>query len=606
MDESSGIGGFAIGGIRGLPFEIETLFQRSDEEEVDLKNDDNFDGLMMRTRQAHQLEIRCLQCEVQSLRKRLAAASRDRNARVDALAKRADLPVDPELVYMVIEEPFPGQKEASTDAPSHVADRASAGLSESPSGRPGPQRGHEGGGKPAQQEGAMRGGQTRRASAPLSANVKRQVTWADSLVHSVKYQRHVVESLRTRSALTRLIQHPGFEVLVASVIVLNGAVMAAEAQYQGFNLAVWTGHDAAGRASSEVWPHGAAVFLACEWIFGVFFLVEIIIRIAAERLQFLRDYWNCLDLLVVALWTASRFEIGPSVNVQMLRLARLSRLGRLVRLVRYLNSSRFDSLYVMVTSLQGAVAVLAWSFTLLLILHMILALAVNQALHIWYFDEGKAEEQAEVFEYFGSFTRSLLTMFEFTLANWIVPARVLMDQVHESLFIYSILHKMVLGFAIIGVVNGIFIQETFKVAAMDDAIMVRQTTRKQTAHIAKMKSLFATADTNRDCAIDRDEWLELCEDDWVNVWLKAQDFPDPLRLFDELTHGRERLTAQELIEGTARMKSDASPLGVVRLISEARDRVISEVRECLKGVECTLHEALALKPHTVPNHTTSP
>jgi hypothetical protein len=229
----------------------------------------------------------------------------------------------------------------------------------------------------------------------------------------------------------------------------------------------------------------------------------------------------------------------------------------------------------MVTALKGSVLVLAWSFLLLLTLHVALALFVNQALHLWYFSESHAEEQTRVFAYFGSFSRSLLTMFEFTLGNWIPPARVLMENVHEGLIIYAILHKMILGFAIIGVVNGVFIQETFKVATLDDAIMVRQTARKEVAHIAKMKRLFEKADLDDNCTVDLKEWLSVFENKWVQTWLKAQDFDvrDPARLFGELSDENGRLTPSALVKGTGRLKSEASPMATRRLLNEVRDSV---------------------------------
>jgi len=364
--------------------------------------------------------------------------------------------------------------------------------------------------------------------------------------------------------------------------------MALEAQYQGFDLAVRTGHASADGLSSDVWPWGDVSFEVCDWIFGIIFSLEVAVRIVALRSEFVQDSWYWLDLSLVVLWMYSRFDVDWGVNAQMLRLARLSRLVRLVRLLRFVNSSRFDSLYLITTSLKGSVTILAWSFALLIILHVLLALVVNQALFEWYFNERQSAEQTLVFEYFGSFSRSLFTMFELTLANWAIPARLLMENVHEALSIYSVLHKMVLGFAVIGIVNAVFVQETFKVATLDDALMVRQRYRNERSHIAKMKRLFIEADADHDGTIDREEWLRVCDDDWVQVWLKSQDIDakDPVKLFNSLDDGSGMLTAEALIEGTARIKGEASPMAVVRLIGEVRDYV--------KGIESSLYEVGSL------------
>jgi len=166
-------------------------------------------------------------------------------------------------------------------------------------------------------------------------------------------------------------------------------------------------------------------------------------------------------------------------------------------------------------------------------------------------------------------------MFEFTLANWAPPARVLTEKVNEVLFIYSVVHKMVLGFAIIGIINGVFIQETFKAAALDDALMVRQTCRRERAHIKKMRRLFSEADEDSDGTVDLNEWLRICDDQWVQIWLRSQDLDatDPARLFNLLDGGSGRLTAEDFIEGTARMKGEVSGMAIVRLISEVRDSI---------------------------------
>jgi len=405
-------------------------------------------------------------------------------------------------------------------------------------------------------------------------------------------------TLRARAAekgpLYRFVQHPGFEMFIACVIVLNGVVMALEAQYQGFDLAVWTGHASADGFSSDVWPFGGLVFELCDWVFGVIFSLEVAVRMLALRSEFVEDYWNWTDLALVVLWMYSRFDVDWFMNAQMLRLARLSRLVRLVRLFRFVNSSRFDSLYLLTTSLKGSMTILAWSFALLIILHVLLALAVNQALVGWYFEERQAEKQIVVFEYFGSFSRSLFTMFELTLANWAIPARLLMENVHEALSVYAVLHKMVLGFAVIGIVNAVFVQETFKVATLDDSVMVRQMYRKERTHIAKMRRLFIEADADHDGTIDRDEWLSICNDEWVQIWLKSQDIDakDPVKLFNALDNGSGMLTAEALIEGTARIKGENSPMAVTKLVSEVRDYV--------KGIERSLYEAGSLMSPVTP------
>lgn len=544
---------------------------RCSDDEADATNSSDFNSLIMRARQAHDVDIRRLESEVQSLRQRLAAARGDmQDSCANTLAKRADSPVDPDMILMITEESLPNPR-ASPHVLSDVAHEGSVDILRQPG--EGEKLDNQGSLAPApspKQPDNLRG------SIDTSSRLSQVTKTSDFGLMARSMSRvRTWNATQESSVLKRLVSHPGFEVFICAIIILNGVVLAAEAQYQGFDLAVWTGHDSAGGVSSDVWPHGEDFFRVCEWTFGVIYLLEVVVKLAAERREFFRDCWNLFDLSLVAFWLYSLYDVDVGMNAQLLRIVRLSRLLRLVRLFHYATSSGFDPLYIMVTSLGGGVVVLAWSFLLLLTLHVALALLFNQALHLWYFNESQAENQIEVFKYFGSFFRSLLTMFEFTLANWVTPAWVLTENVHEGFILYAILHKMILGFAIIGVVNGVFIQETFKVATLDDAIMVRQTARKEAAHIAKMKRLFQRADQDNSSTIDREEWLSLCKHKWVQNWLKAQDFDvrDPSKLFGELDDGSGRLTAKALVEGTTRLKGAASPMAMVRLINEVRSSV---------------------------------
>merc|ERR1719229_1935700 len=139
----------------------------------------------------------------------------------------------------------------------------------------------------------------------------------------------------------------------------------------------------------------------------------------------------------------------------------------------------------MTTSLYGRMSALAWTTVILTVMHITLALLFNQALSASYFiDESEPSEQRlDVYTYFGTFSRSLLTMFEITLANWPPACRLLMENVNEWLIIYVVGHKLTIGFAVVNVVNAVFIQETFRVATLDDKVMIRHRAREAKAHV---------------------------------------------------------------------------------------------------------------------------
>lgn len=92
----------------------------------------------------------------------------------------------------------------------------------------------------------------------------------------------------------------------------------------------------------------------------------------------------------------------------------------------------------MSTAIRSSFGILGWTAALLFLIQMLFALVLNQILYGFYFSErvlasGDDEQRdrfelasrpqqrlqtaAKVYTYFGTFSRSLLTMFEITLAT---------------------------------------------------------------------------------------------------------------------------------------------------------------------------------------------
>merc|ERR1719408_274373 len=102
-------------------------------------------------------------------------------------------------------------------------------------------------------------------------------------------------------------------------------------------------------------------------------------------------------------------------------------------------------------------------------------------------------DRAQVFKFYGTFARCILTMFEITLGNWKPPCAALVENVSEFWMLFSLSHKFLIGFSVVSVITGVFIQETFKVANINDEIMVLNKERSMKAHVRKMTALLEHA-----------------------------------------------------------------------------------------------------------------
>merc|ERR1711920_796677 len=179
----------------------------------------------------------------------------------------------------------------------------------------------------------------------------------------------------------------------------------------------------------------------------------------------------------------------------------------------------------------------------------------------------------EVFRYFGTFTTSLFSMFELTLANWPPISRTLYERVSEWFILVAIFHKLTIGFAVIGVINGVFMQETFKVAQQDDELMLRRGRMANKLHARKMKQLVITASkSGDDNQLNIDEFREIFKNPVLSEWLASMEFipQDVDQLFKMMDDGDGFLSVEDMIRGVAKYKGSARNIDLHTLLNEQK------------------------------------
>jgi hypothetical protein len=218
---------------------------------------------------------------------------------------------------------------------------------------------------------------------------------------------------------------------------------------------------------------------------------------------------------------------------------------------------------------------------------MIFALCLNLLL-IGYWEDQDSEtydlnDRQELYAYFGTFTRSLLTMIEMLLGNWFTITR-LLTRFNELFMIFGVCHQLIIGFAVIEVISGVFLNETFKVANLDDSIMLHEVRRAAKAERAKMTELFGKADKDKNGLVDLAEFREVLDNEQVVEWLSAMglDVGDVDRVFVMLdADGDGQLSCQELVEGASMLKKPARAVDIAavqKMLRDVHDHVTADSR----------------------------
>lgn len=318
----------------------------------------------------------------------------------------------------------------------------------------------------------------------------------------------------------------------------------------------------------EIWN---TAFLIGDLFFDVVFVAEVTFRVCVFGFSFFRAWINLIDLLVgiacvaeIVLLTTDLGDFGFDVSV-----LRLLRVIKVLKSLRMLNvSNTLAPLHLLIKCLEACVGMLFWSFFLMSFVQCMAGIIVSELCSGFILDPANdPAARAEVYEYYGTFTRTILSMFEVMFANWGPACRVLVQNVSEWFSLFFLFYRCVMGFAVLNVVGAVFVQQALRTASSDDELAFRQKERDTQAYNRKVKKLFQSIDGSGDGNISLDEFTKLVQSPKLKFWMSQLEleYHDLLSLFEFLDNGDGQITLMEFIEGAQRLRGGAKALDIWRM-----------------------------------------
>eukprot|EP00927_Polykrikos_kofoidii_P005717 TRINITY_DN12270_c0_g2_i1.p1 TRINITY_DN12270_c0_g2~~TRINITY_DN12270_c0_g2_i1.p1 ORF type:complete len:560 (-),score=58.82 TRINITY_DN12270_c0_g2_i1:23-1672(-) len=363
-----------------------------------------------------------------------------------------------------------------------------------------------------------------------------------------------------------------FEGLVGTLIILNCITASVQQQYEGFAVGAKIGYPTTDYVRWDLSTH---YFEKLEIIFVSLFTIEITVRLSVDRLSYFRSFANCFDTVVVGIGLLSLIvEEGKIlINPNFSRVFRSAKILRALRLVIQHRSA--DTLKMLLKSLSSCCTTLGWSFLCISIVQFTATLLMTQLVRLYLDSSDDHKAAREVYSYFGTFTLSWLTMHEIFLANWVPPCRLLMTNVSEYYSVFFITYRCIIGFAVLNVINAVFVQQTMKVATADQEILILHKQRAKEDYVRKLNVLFGQLDASGDGTVSWDEFCVALSDPKGKAWMSALEIEasDMQGLFQLLDDGDGEINIQEFVRGALRLKGPARSLDVAVLISMVDDLV---------------------------------
>mmetsp|Transcript_28529 Transcript_28529/g.66111 ORF Transcript_28529/g.66111 Transcript_28529/m.66111 type:complete len:617 (+) Transcript_28529:53-1903(+) len=387
------------------------------------------------------------------------------------------------------------------------------------------------------------------------------------------------------------LQSNKYELLIASLLSLNVLWMAVELQLAGSVVANDIGIYQAPLLDADSWLINQEIFPLGDLFFTIIFALDVFVRIIILKRQFWRVGMNYLDVAVTAIslielvvvYSSPNLLEDVNVNPVLFRLLRLGKLARAVRMVTM--NSVLNSLQILTRCLASSTTMLFWSFCLLTFFQCVFGMVASTLCRDFITDKSQdLQLREEVFLYFGTFTRTFLTMFEILFANWAVPCRLLMENISEWFSTFFLVYRCLLGFAVLNVVNAVFVQQTMKIASSDEELAFKQKEKELASYTRKVKKLFQTMDQSGDGSINFEEFSKLVQSPMLQFLLSQLDleYHDLLSLFEFLDNGDGEITLTEFIEGAAKLRGSAKALDIWRMETKL-EVLFGEVLAAIKG-----------------------
>mmetsp|Transcript_87344 Transcript_87344/g.159643 ORF Transcript_87344/g.159643 Transcript_87344/m.159643 type:complete len:782 (-) Transcript_87344:158-2503(-) len=366
----------------------------------------------------------------------------------------------------------------------------------------------------------------------------------------------------------RIVASSHFDLVTGGLIVANALAFACSIEYDGFDCGHAVRPEEYGSAA-ESWPGASVAFLVLESIFSVLFLFELLARlIATGPRKSVRCPWMWFDFFVIALGLIDTFGAGAlGINTSMIRLFRLVRLVKLLKIFQALEA--FDSLFLLVKALHASVHAMTYSFVMIMILQVVVGMFMCQMLQPLCLDDDlDVKVRKDIFKFFGTFSRAMLSMFEITLANWVPCCRLLVEEVNQAWMLFFIFYRCMFCFALVKVISAVFITETNRVLASDDELFLMRQKRDRDSYTQKLSKMFHQIDLDGDGYLSWSELQQLLSDTASAEYLTTLGFQqhDFEKLFWLIDEGEGKIAISDFMSKVGKLKGMSKTIDMLTLL----------------------------------------
>eukprot|EP00812_Abedinium_dasypus_P010367 NODE_398_length_1599_cov_384.083549.p1 GENE.NODE_398_length_1599_cov_384.083549~~NODE_398_length_1599_cov_384.083549.p1 ORF type:complete len:453 (+),score=196.39 NODE_398_length_1599_cov_384.083549:3-1361(+) len=312
-----------------------------------------------------------------------------------------------------------------------------------------------------------------------------------------------------------------------------------------------------------------------DYIFTVFFVVELLMRVLAQKKTFVMGPDANLNMADFLLIGASVYELcaSGSGSLSVFRILRIFRLVRLLRVIRRIQC--LESLNMMVQGILNCFAPLLWAMIiLLLIIYAFAVFFMNVvATHLASVGEGPESEQVlELEEEYSTIFKVMNLLFEAATGgmDWADHAGP-MKGIHVGYHLIFGVYIVFITLGVLNIVTGFFVDGTMQASMDTREEMVKLAVEKK-GHMAEIiRNAFHHLDTDESGTLSLAELDAHLHDQLLQEYLCALEIntEEAKALFDILNiDGTDAVDIDAFIEGVQKLTSSVKAIDVYSIMNQ--------------------------------------
>jgi len=383
------------------------------------------------------------------------------------------------------------------------------------------------------------------------------------------------------SVCERLVKSSVFNFVVFVLIFMNAACIGYEVNLQMLQSVEEFDRMSGGQVSSS---SRADWLKVSDIILNTFFILELVLRVAAHQGQFCagQDWkWNLFDALMVC---ASLLELGllVSFDLSYIRILRVLRIARSLRMIHLLKFAGLRDLRLMLMAIIASAVPLFWAGLIVMTLMFFFGVIFLNGVAEYTADATVEDPNVHLIKvFFPDLAMTLLTLFMSITGgiSWWDVQQVFLNisLTYACVFVFFVLVTVL---AALNIITGIFVNDAVEMSRLDAELKVQHEMDQNREYLQHLHELFHQIDTKSHGAITLDDFTEQMEREEVRMLfaMLGLDVSDAVSFFELLdVDGSIDLEIDEFVMGCMRFRGNPSNVNLECSVLEAKQLLVKSL-----------------------------